>query len=257
MLLLLVDIGNSTTHLGVSLDGKIEKTWCIPTSSKGGAPALMKNVCDNLPRRGERYLDGAAIASVVPAVDALWWEVLQKKFRLQPVWVTSKLPLGIKIHYKPEGTLGADRIANAIGGFKKYGGPLVVADFGTGVTVDVVAENGDYLGGVIGPGIQMVLKALHEGTALLPPVEFRLPSKVLGQDTVSAIRSGAVMVVCGMVKEAVHRLRIELNYKKPVKVVVTGGYGELMAPSLPFVTDVNPMLTMEGLCEIYRRVREK
>ena len=254
-MLLAVDIGNTHTHLGLCLDGKIEKAWDIPTSAKGGSPCLVDDIRSQIPRGAGKRIEEAAVASVVPGMDALWWEVLEKKFRLRPVWVNAKLPLGIEIHYKPAGGVGADRLANAVGGFTKYGGPLIILDFGTAVTFDVIDATGNYMGGVIAPGIGLTLKALHEGTALLPKIEIRETPTVLGRDTVSAMRSGIVVGFCGMIREIVERLKQELSFGPELKVIATGGYCEPITKQLPFVSATNPMLTLEGLCEIHRRIR--
>ena len=253
-MLLVVDIGNTHTHLGICQDGKIQKNWDIPTLPNGGPLFLVQSIQKNVPRRAG-LIQGAAVASVVPKMDSLWWTVLEKKFRLSPVWVTSKLPLGIQIHYKPPGGVGADRIANAVGGFKKYGGPLIILDFGTAVTFDVVGENGDYLGGVIAPGIGLTIEALHRGTALLPKIELKEPVTVLGRDTVSAMRSGIAVGFGGMIKEIVARLKSELGFGDSVRIVTTGGYSEPVTKQLGFAAHADPLLTLEGLCEIYSRTR--
>ena len=254
-MLLVVDIGNTNTHLGLCLQGKIEKAWDMPTSSKGGARDLVEAIRREIPRGAGNRIEEAAVASVVPGMDSLWWEVLGKKFRLRPVWLNHKLPLGIEIHYKPASGVGADRLANAVGGFTRYGGPLIILDFGTAVTFDVIDASGNYLGGVITPGIGLTLKALHEGTALLPKIQIRETTTVLGRDTVSAMRSGIVVGFCGMIREIVERLKGELGYGPNLKVIATGGYCEPITRQLPFVSDTNPLLTLEGLCEIHRRVR--
>ena len=257
-MLLVVDIGNTNTHLGLCLEGKVEKAWDIPTSSQGGPRTLMQAVRAGIPPKGDRRINGACVASVVPAMDSLWWTVLEKTFRASPVWVTSKLPLGIEIRYKPASGVGADRIANAVGGFKKYAGPLIIIDFGTAVTFDVIDAQGNYLGGVIGPGIGLTLSALHRGTSLLPKIELRNPPPhVLGQDTASAMRSGIVVGFTGMIKEIVQRLKAELHFGDELKVVATGGYSEAITKQLPFVSATNPLLTLEGLCEIHARVSRK
>ncbi len=253
-MILLVDIGNTNTHLGLHFEGKIQKTWDMATAPKALPEDLAKAIRQKLPR--EALLDGAAVASVVPAADALWWNVLQKKFRLNPVWVTHKLPLGINIEYKPPSGVGADRIANAVGGFKQYGGPLIVVDFGTAVTFDVIDIAGNYMGGVIGPGIGLTIEALHRGTALLPKIELREIPNVLGHDTVSAMRSGIVTGFCGMIKEIIARLQKELGFGDECKIVATGGYSEVITKQLPFITDTNPSLTLEGLYEIHSRIHK-
>ncbi len=254
-MLLVVDIGNTHTHLGLCVDGKVEKAWDIATSSKGGPAELIRGIKAQLPAR-QGHITSAAVASVVPNMDALWWNVLEKSFRLKPVWVTSKLALGIEIHYKPASGVGADRIANAVGGFKKYGGPLIIIDFGTAVTFDVIDNHGNYLGGVISPGIGLTIEALHKGTALLPKIELKEPSTVLGKDTVSAMRSGIAVGFTGMIKEIVARLKSELNFGEDVKIITTGGYSEPITKHLGFVAYADPLLTLEGLCTIHQIIKK-
>jgi type III pantothenate kinase len=260
-MLLVVDIGNTNTHLGLCLDGKVEKAWHMRTNPTANSGEVVSAIRAELPRGTDKRITAAAVASVVPQSDSMWWAVLQKTFRLHPVWVTAKLPLGIEIRYKPTKNVGADRIANAVGGFKKYGGPLIIIDFGTAVTLDVIDAKGNYIGGVIGPGIQLTMNALHAGTALLPKMKLKEalqdPDKVLGQDTVSAMRSGIVFGFCGMVREIVERLKEEQGFNENVAVIATGGNSEAITKRLPFVKVTDPNLTLDGLCEIHARVHGK
>ncbi len=256
-MLLVVDIGNTNTHLGLCLEGKVEKAWDITTNVHARPEDLAQAIRKEIPRGVDKRITGVAVASVVPKIDSLWWNVLERRFGLKPVWVTAKLPLGIEIHYKPISGVGADRIANAVGGFKRYGGPLIIIDFGTAVTFDVIDAAGNYLGGVIAPGIGLTIRALHEGTALLPKIEIREPAQVLGCDTVSAMRSGIVVGFSGMIREIVERLKVEIGLADDWKIVATGGYSEPIAKQLPFLSHTNPLLTLEGLCEIHARMQSK
>jgi type III pantothenate kinase len=175
------------------------------------------------------------------------------------VLVSASLDLGIAIRYENPQSVGADRICNAIAGFKKYGGPLIIIDFGTATTFDVVASNGDYLGGVIAPGIETSAVDLHRRAAKLPKVELHLPRSVIGADTVSSMQSGilwgAVDAAIGMVE----RIQLELIQRESKKgiVIATGGFSEFVSQHARVIQHTESSLVLDGIRLIYERVSKK
>ena len=175
--------------------------------------------------------------------------------------MSAALNLGITIHYDNPMSLGADRLCNAIAGYAKYGGPLIIIDFGTATTYDVVASNGDYLGGVIAPGIETSAVSLHRRTAKLPDflVELHLPKTVIGADTVSSMQAGilwsAVDAMIGIVK----RIQDELKQREPKKAIVlaTGGFSKFVAEHSHVIQHVETSLVLDGIRLIYERVTRK
>jgi type III pantothenate kinase len=152
----------------------------------------------------------------------------------------------IGIDYPKPKTIGPDRLANAVAARRRFGAPVVVVDFGTAVTFDVVNRAGDYMGGIIAPGLAAMTEYLHEKTALLPRVRIREPKRVVGKSTEEAMLVGAVHGYRGLVRELIRELKRELRARR-LPVVATGGYGELIAAGLPEITAVDPLLTLEGL----------
>jgi type III pantothenate kinase len=239
-MLLLLDIGNTHTHLGLASAKKVVRQTEIPTEAWRdiSGPVLIGNFL-----RGP--IEGIAMCSVVPwATDAAreflgGWEA--------PIMeLTNKTLRGIGIDYPNPGSIGPDRLANALAARHYFGAPTVVVDFGTAVTFDVVNGEGNYAGGIIAPGLAAMTTYLHEKTALLPKIEIRETKSVIGKSTTEAMLVGAVHGYRGLIKELIGELKRELGVKK-LPVVATGGYAKLMAKGVPAITAVRPELTLEGL----------
>jgi len=193
-----------------------------------------------------RRVTDAMICSVVPHKDQVMRRVIERICHVQPVFLNASSVVGIGIKYPRPRTIGADRIANAIAARAKYGAPVVVVDFGTAVTFDVVNKEGDYVGGIIAPGLSAMTDYLHEKTALLPRIRIRDVESIIGKSTKEAMLIGAVHGYRGLIRGLIHELRLELKSKK-LPVVSTGGYAELISRSVPEIGHVDPGLTMEGL----------
>jgi len=191
------------------------------------------------------------LSSVVPVRTALLRRVWGKDMHV----LTHRSPMPITIDYPKPGRIGADRLANAIAVKELYGGPAIVVDFGTAVTFDVVNERGSYIGGVIAPGLNVMMNYLYEKTALLPLVTLREPQHAIGKSTEEAMRIGAVVGYRGLVMEIVEKAGRELNAPRGVRLVATGGYAELIAREIPGLT-VHPQLTLVGL-QILARLERK
>ena len=241
-MILLLDIGNTNTHLGLANAERVVRQINVPTVKliEGGAGRLVAEFVARSP------VEAAAVASVVPLAVEPALHLIQNRWKLKALLLTSKTVTRIGIDYPKPKTIGADRLANAVAAREKYGAPSVVVDFGTAVTFDVVDRRGKYVGGIIAPGLSVMTNYLHEKTALLPQVRIRPTNAVIGKSTDEAMLVGAVHGYRGLVRELIGRLKQKLNCPK-LPVVVTGGYAELMAKGLPEITAVEPLLTLEGL----------
>jgi type III pantothenate kinase len=249
-MLLLFDIGNTHTHLGLATDDQVIKQTNIPTAKwferdrdRGAAAAvaaLVKRFA------GRNNIDGAIVCSVVPRATPLARKLVQASWNLKLIELNAKTTRGVGIDYPKPKTIGADRLANAVAAFKRFGAPVAVVDFGTAVTFDVVDPAGNYAGGIIAPGLAAMTDYLHEKTALLPRIKIAEPKNVIGKSTEQAMLAGAVFGYRGLVRELIHELKREMKAAH-LPVVATGGYADLMAAGLPEISSVEPNLTLEGL----------
>ena len=240
-MILLFDIGNTHTHLGLADGRRIVKNADIPTHAwfAGGAAALVKYFA------GARKIHGAALCSVVPRATPFARKFL-KPSGVPLIELTPATLRGVGIDYPKPGSIGPDRLANAAAAKFHFGAPVVVVDFGTAVTFDVVNAQGNYVGGVIAPGLAAMTDYLHEKTALLPKIKIREVKSAIGKSTEHAMLVGAVHGYRGLVRELIGELKRELRAKK-LPVVATGGYAKLIAARLPAISAVEPNLTLEGL----------
>ncbi|HUS35489.1 MAG TPA: type III pantothenate kinase, partial [Verrucomicrobiae bacterium] len=250
LMLLLLDIGNTHTHLGLA-GKKVVRQTEFPTKHwfDGKAAALIKSFC------GKRPITGAALCSVVPKATAPAARLL-KSFGAPWVELNARNIQGVGIDYPKPASIGPDRLANAIAARKHFGAPAVVVDFGTAVTFDVVNPAGNYVGGIIAPGLAAMTDYLHEKTALLPKIEIRETKSVIGKSTTEAMLIGAVHGYRGLIRELIHQLRGDLGVED-LPVVATGGYAKLMARGLPMINAVMPELTLEGLRILWEETFEK
>lgn len=239
---LLFDIGNTHTHLGLANEHRVFRQANIRTAAWFDGTAA-KQVATFV---GRTSLTGAALCSVVPKATPKVIAASRKLWKLTPLALTPDTIRGVGINYPKPHTIGPDRLANAIAVRHHFGAPAVVVDFGTAVTFDVVDRRGDYVGGIIAPGLAAMTDYLHEKTALLPKIEIREPGAIIGKNTRQAMLIGAVHGYRGLIRELANELKRELKTKR-LPVVATGGYAKLMAAKLPEITAVEPLLTLEGL----------
>jgi len=241
-MILLLDIGNTNTHVGLANEERVLKHTNIPTGEllHGKAGKAIGALV------GGKNIEGAAVASVVPRATRPALALLQRRWRVEPLVLNAQTVTRIGVVYPSPETIGADRLANAVAAKEHFGAPSVVVDFGTAVTFDIVDRRGNYIGGIIAPGLAAMTGYLHEKTALLPKISIRETKAVVGKSTEEAMLIGALHGYRGLVRELVSQLKKEL--KAPaLPVVATGGYAKLMAKGLPEITAVEPLLTLEGL----------
>jgi type III pantothenate kinase len=241
-MILLLDIGNTNTHVGLANARRVVKQANVPTAAWFGGTALPQV------RRivGRARLEGAALCSVVPSATPRVERALSRAWKLPCLELTHRNVSGLGIDYPKPGTIGADRLANAVAGRHRFGAPLVVLDFGTAVTFDVVDRHANYVGGVIAPGLAAMTDYLHEHTALLPHIRIRECPRVIGRSTEEAMLVGAVHGYRGLIRELIMELKRELGARR-LPVVATGGYARLIARKLPEIDAIEPNLTLEGL----------
>lgn len=247
-MLLAIDVGNTGTVVGVFQGAKLERHWRMATVRERTADELALLFGGFLQQQGlsfSRQITGVVIASVVPDQTQALREMVAEYFHFDPVVVAPGIKTGISIHTDNPREVGADRIVNALAAFTAYGGPCIVVDFGTATTYDAVSERGEYLGGVIAPGIQISATALFASTARLPRVELAAPPSVIGKNTVESIQSGLLFGTAAEVDGTVERIQKELGGH--AVVVATGGLAGAVVPLCSSIDHQEPWLTLEGL----------
>lgn len=241
-MILLFDIGNTNTHVGLANHRRIVRHTDLPTAGwvSGKTAAQLGRFV------GKTALEGAAVCSVVPRATPRVRQAVAARWGLPILELTPKTLRGVGIDYPKPRTIGPDRLANAAAARHHFGAPVVVVDFGTAVTFDVVDERGNYVGGIIAPGLAAMTDYLHEKTALLPRIRMREVESAIGRSTEHAMLVGAVHGYRGLVRELISELKRELKARR-LPVVATGGYAGLIAGRLPEISAVEPNLTLEGL----------
>src|SRR3954466_4776585 len=252
-MLLAVDAGNTQTHLGTYRDGELVQHWRFATVRESTADELGAAVRNLLALRGMHLemLDGMIVSSTVPQLRPEWTAMGAQYLDADIKVVGPGLRTGMPIRYDNPHEIGPDRLVNAVAGYDKVGGPCVVVDFGTAVTHDIVSADGEYLGGVIFPGVEISLEALSERAAALPRIDLVEPRTLIGKSTVDAIRSGVLFGFAAMVDGIVARLREQLGAE--TRALATGGLASLVVPYCDSIDVVDDQLTLTGLRLIWER----
>jgi type III pantothenate kinase len=253
-MLLAVDVGNTQTHLGLLEAGRVVADWRIATVRHRTGDEIAGLLHGLLALRDTKVagaIDDVGIASVVPQLTQQWAEMCAKHLALEAFVVGPGIRTGMRILIKNPVEVGADRIVNTVAAFEKYGGPCIVADYGTATTFDVVSADGDYIGGVIAPGIEVSLDALTNRAAKLVKFELAAPPHAIGKSTTEALQSGAVYGFAGEAEGIVRAIRDELGAS--ALVVATGGLAALIARYTGVIDHVDPFLTLEGIGLVMRR----
>jgi type III pantothenate kinase len=250
-MLLAIDIGNTNVVLGVFDGGKLVENWRVGTNTQITPDEYAMIFKDLFGFAGIEFnhIQGVIISTVVPPLLPIMVEMSRKYFKIEPLIVTHKLKTGVTIRTDNPKEVGADRIVNAAAAYKRYGGPIIIVDFGTATTFCAITKNGEYLGGAICPGIKISAEALFQRASKLPRVELVKPAKVIGSDTISAMQAGIIFGYAGLVDGIVERMKKELSADS--RVVATGGLAELVSPETKTIQEIKPHLTLEGLSLLY------
>jgi type III pantothenate kinase len=245
MRIVCVDIGNTSATLGLYEDGEVSRICRID----GGIRRSPEACADMLRLVASEAVEGVSIASVVPEVNPKWKRIVRETLGCTPRFVTHTSPLGFTLDYPNPERIGADRLADAAGGLKRYGAPLIIVDFGTALNFEVLDDRPAYRGGVITPGLPLMTTYLHEKTALLPKIELGGPVPEIGRSTEEAITLGAQIGYRGIVRELVNHLQKPFNGQ--AKVVATGGYAQWVLQESDLNIAIDPTLTLYGLGVIF------
>jgi type III pantothenate kinase len=251
--LLAVDVGNTQTHFGTYRDGELVEHWRFATVRDSTADELGAALRNLLELRGIGLadLDASIVSSTVPQLRPEWQAMAQRYLDHEMLVVGPGLRTGMALRYENPREIGPDRLVNAVAAYDKVRAACVVVDFGTAVTFDPVSAEGDYLGGIIAPGVEISLEALTSRAAALPRIDLAPPRSLIGKTTIDAIRSGVVYGFAGQVDGILRRLRTEIA--DDLEAIATGGLAEHIVPFTEEIDDTDDLLTLTGLRLLHER----
>jgi type III pantothenate kinase len=270
-MLLALDVGNTNTTLGLyKLDGTkpdLAANWRVTTHRAQTVDeygVLFVNLFEMHGMAPSQVTD-IIIASVVPPVDSILRQVCESYFNVEPLFVEPGIKTGMTLLIDNPSELGADRIADCIAAYEKYGGPCIVVDFGTATKFEVISARGEYLGGAIAPGLGLSADALFNRAARLSRVDIKRPAKVIGTNTVGHLQSGLYFGYIGLVDGIIERIIAELGASpaagqgidpsKPLRIIASGGLARMIAPDSRYIQEIDDLLTLDGLCILFERNR--
>lgn len=250
-MLLVIDVGNTNTVIGLYEGERLAHHFRISTNRHATSDEYGTLVLSLLERSGVELdaIDGSILASVVPQLNRVYEAACGRYFGTTPLVVGPGIRTGMPILIDQPGEVGADRIVNAVAAFHRHRSGLIVVDFGTATTFDAVSERGEFLGGVIAPGVEISMDALFARAAKLPRAELKQPPRVVGKSTMGALQSGFFYGYVGLVDELVSRMQDELGF--PVRVIATGGLAFLFSNVSRTIESVDEFLTLDGLRILY------
>jgi type III pantothenate kinase len=254
-MLLVVDVGNTNTVLGVYQGTELRAHWRIETNKGRTADeyAVVLRQLMDLASVAWGSIQAAIVSTVVPPILFPVENMCKRYLGIQPLVVGTGMKTGMPVLYENPREVGADRIVNAVAAYDRFHQGCIVVDFGTATTFDCVSQKGEYLGGAIAPGIIIAADALYQAAAKLPRVEISRPPKVVGRNTVHSMQSGLVFGYAGLVDAIVERMREELDF--PTRCIATGGLATLIAKESRTIEEADDMLTLRGLFLLYERNR--
>ncbi|WP_343246392.1 type III pantothenate kinase [Diplocloster hominis] len=257
-MLLVIDVGNTNITLGVFDDDELIGTFRMTTKLPRTSDEYGIFICNLVEHRNLKVTDitDIIIASVVPDIMYSLTSAIIKYFKVSPIVVGPGIKTGIKIVTENPKEIGADRIVDAVAAYELYGGPVLVLDFGTATTYDLITAEGAFIAGVTSPGIRISAKALWEDAAKLPEIEIKKPDSILAKETISSMQAGLVYGHIGQTEYIIRHMIAESGLTN-VKVVATGGLGKLIADSTECIDIYEPMLTLQGLRLIYEKCKNR
>jgi type III pantothenate kinase len=252
-MLLAIDVGNTQTHIGMLRGQELVEHWRLATDREATADRLATELAGLLGLRNLALsdVDGAIVSSVVPQLNHEYEGLSARYLGGALLMVGPGLKTGMPIRMDNPHEVGADRLVNAVAAYERCGGPCIAVDFGTAINYDVVSSEGEYLGGVLAPGVEISIEALSQRAAKLFKVDLERPKTVMGRSTEAALQSGLVYGFAGQVDGIIGRLRDELD--EEATTIATGGHADIIAPLCDEVDEVDDLLTLTGLRLIWER----
>ncbi|MEG1848194.1 MAG: type III pantothenate kinase [Lachnospiraceae bacterium] len=256
-MILVIDVGNTNITYGVFKEKELFKTFRMTTQMARTSDEFGIAIVELLRTNGisKRDMKGAIVASVVPNIMHALIGSLNRYLNIQPLIVGPGIKTGIRIVTENPKEIGADRIVDAVAAYELYGGPILVVDFGTATTYDLISAEGNFEAGITAPGIRISAKALWEDTASLPEIEIKKPKSILAQETVSSMQAGLVYGQIGQTEYIIEQVRQESGYQD-MQVVATGGLGRIIVDEIEAIEIYNSSLTLQGLYFIYEKNRK-